>query len=164
MSEHFSEIQNLLQTQLQFGTQPPFVCHRELPSAYTEWASIHSAADLLHRFSNSDDFWFTPREEDFLSTDKGEILLFSRESQGNFELGVLVSTSKVDPPVLFSDYRRDRWTQYCSRFTDALFTQIFDYQFRIFLDQNGNPEVDYYETLDVVFSTVTLSALREAYI
>lgn len=163
MSERFNEIQGMLDEPLSFDTQSLPTCQRKLPDAYTDWASSSEASTILHKFSNTDKFWFTPNDDDVVSTTAGEILLFSRESQGNFELGVLLNTAEPDPPVLFSDFRRQRWIHYCDRFTDAIFAQIFDWQHRLVFDDDCGAEIDYYETVDVKICDDMLAALREAY-
>lgn len=79
-------------------------------------------------------------------------------------LAVLITEGSDDPPVVFSDYRRNRWTRYCDRFTDALFTQFFDWQFRLCFDEHDMPEIDYYEEFDCQLpSEEVLVKLRDRY-
>ncbi len=163
MVERFNEIRAMVDEPLSFGTQSVPEFARKLPDAYMYWASSSEAASVLHKFSNTDKFWFSPNDDDVVSTADGDILLFCRESQGNFELGVLLDAADADPPVLYSDFRGERWTQYCDRFTDAIFTQIFDWQYRLAFDEKWGAEIDYYETVDVPFRDDTLAALRDAY-
>lgn len=163
MIERFNQIQAMLAEPFNFGSEPSPDFKLKLPESYTYCASSSEAADLLHKYSNTDKFWFKPRDKDIVSTAAGEILLFNRESQGNFELGVLLDSVESDPPVLYSDFRGSRWTQYCDRFTDAIYTQIFDWQYRLVFDDEWGADIDYYETVDVPFRHDTLAALRSAY-
>ena len=99
MIERFNQIQAMLVEPFNFGSEPLPDSKPKLPEAYSYFASSPHAADLLHKYSNTDKFWFEPHDEDIIATPAGKILLFNRESQGNFELGILLDSADPDPPV-----------------------------------------------------------------
>jgi hypothetical protein len=65
------------------------------PGAYLEWARL-GGADALHRFSNTDTFFFEEPEIVVLP-DGARGVVFHRESQGNFTK-LLVLDGTNDPP------------------------------------------------------------------
>ena len=163
MNKRFDTIQDMLEEPLNFGKKTVPKAKRELPKAYIEWASSPEASTILHKYSNTDKFWFKPTKKDIVSTDAGDIVLFTRESQGNFSMGVLLDTGNPDPPVMYSDYHAERWIQHCERFSDALFAQIFDWQYRLCFDEDGYAEIDFSKTFNVKSCDDTLAGLRDAY-
>jgi hypothetical protein len=106
-----------------------------LPAAYVEWAQL--GGELLTRHSNQDSFFF--EEPEIAQTPEGARgLVFHRENQGNFDKIVLLDGSD-DPPVLFGCIGEPPWIRYSERFSDAVFAQIFDWQYLV---RDG--EVEYY--------------------
>jgi hypothetical protein len=164
MLNRFKETQAMLEEPLAFGSASLSEFKRQLPEAYKYWASAPRAAEILHQYSNTDNFWFTPKVNDIVSTDAGDVLLFSRESQGNFQLGVLLDSDESDPPVYYSDFHENRWTLFCERFSEAIFTQIFDWQYRLKFDERwGEWQIDYYKHIPIPFRDNTLPSLCEWY-
>jgi hypothetical protein len=138
-------------------------CGLRLPPSYLEWAALKDAAEVLHRYSSSDKFWFVPASEHVIATGFGDALLFCEESQGNFSLAVLLEPEVDDPPVAVADYTRQRWIQYCDRFSDAIFTQVFDWQHQLFVNQDGSTDIDYYEEFELRDHERALNVLRGLY-
>src|SRR5690349_6632075 len=99
-----------------------------LPGAFLEWARL-GGADALHRFSNGDIFFFEEPEIVVLP-DGARGIVFHRENQGNFDQ-LLVLDGSDDPPVLFADIGKPPWVRYASKFSDAVFAQVFDWQYLV---------------------------------
>jgi hypothetical protein len=111
-----------------------------LPESYLEWAKI-DLSDILTKYSNQDNFYIhKPSIKNIAGGRRG--ILFCRENQGNFDLIVMLDEGD-DPPVLMSFGGEDeRWFQYSKSFSDAIFCQIFDWQYA--LDFSGDwPEIAY---------------------
>jgi hypothetical protein len=97
-----------------------------LPAAFLEWAKLDDGS-LLGKYSNCDRFWFD--EPEIVSTPAGiRGLLFNQENQGNFNRLVALDHGD-DPPVLFAWIGRPPWVTNAQRFSDAVFAQIFDWQY-----------------------------------
>ena len=107
MIKRFNQIEAMLAEPFNFGSKPLPDSKLKLPESYSYCASSPQAADLLHKYSNTDKFWFKPHDKDIISTPVGRILLFNRESQGNFELGILLDSTDSDPPVLIFGFSCD---------------------------------------------------------
>lgn len=69
-----------------------------------------------------------------MSTTLGPALRFFSESQGNYELAVLLASEADDPPVVMTDYQAKQWIEYCENLSDAVFVQVFDWQHRLVTD------------------------------
>jgi hypothetical protein len=118
----------------------------DLPKAYLEWAKIDQD-EILFKYSNGDSTYIhSPRIVTLADGRRG--LFFYRENQGNFDRIVMLDEGD-DPPVLMSfGYNEEKWFQYSQRFSDAVFCQIFDWQYA--LDFSGDyPEIAYYTNFAV---------------
>lgn len=97
-----------------------------LPAAFLEWAKLDDGR-LLRKYSNGDHFWFD--EPEIVVTPAGvRGLRFHQENQGNFDRLVALDHGD-DPPVLFAWIGRPPWVTNTQRFSDAVFAQIFDWQY-----------------------------------
>ena len=99
-----------------------------LPPSYREWCKLTIGEPALRFFSNMDSFFLTsPRlreDEEF-----GTCVEFMRENQGNYELAIALDSSD-DPPVVYS-WCAGKRVRHAATFSDYVFTQIFDWQFKI---------------------------------
>jgi hypothetical protein len=97
-----------------------------LPAAFLEWAKFDDGS-LLQKYSNDDRFWFDKPK--LVVTPEGvRGLLFNQENQGNFDRIVCLDQGE-DPPVLFGWIGRPPWVKNAERFSDAVFAQVFDWQY-----------------------------------
>jgi len=132
------------------------------PAAFLEWAKLDDGS-LLKKYSNDDSFWFD--EPALVVTPEGTRgLLFHSENQQNFDR-IVVLDQGDDPPVLFAWIGRPPWVMNAQRFSDAVFAQVFDWQYWLEFkpDDPAYKEVTYYGELS--FETVRgLAVLRERYI
>jgi hypothetical protein len=101
-----------------------------LPAAYREWAELGGGA-LLEKYSNCSKFHFDAPALAFVDGQRG--LLFERETQDNFDTVVLLDRGD-DPPVLFGWLGDPPWVVYTERFSEAVYAQLFDWQFHAYLD------------------------------
>jgi hypothetical protein len=99
-----------------------------LPAAFLEWAQL-GGGEILETYSNTDRFYFG-RPEIVTIADGRRGLLFHVESQGNFQMIVALDEGD-DPPVLYSWLGDPPWVQYTRRFSDFVFTQVFDFEYRV---------------------------------
>jgi hypothetical protein len=131
--------------------------HRlHLPAAYAELCRVSQIDELLHQYSNTDSFFLhCPHLVDIENTGRG--LRFMSESQGNFQLAVLCDAGD-DPPVYYRDYTDTAWIVYCDRFSDAIHTQVFDWQF-LLREFPGGLDLDY-EAFRCPWTDSILSALN----
>ncbi len=97
-----------------------------LPAAYLEWAKLDDGS-LLQKYSNDDRFWFD-KPKLVVTPDGVRGLLFNQENQGNFDRIVCLDQGD-DPPVLFAWIARPPWVKNAERFSDAVFAQVFDWQY-----------------------------------
>lgn len=101
-----------------------------LPASYLEWAAIDNG-DLLHKYSNDDHFEFDRPE--IVTAPKGvRGLVFHHENQGNFKRMVVLDQGD-DPPVLFAEYSKP-WTANAAHFSEAIYAQVFDWQYWLAFD------------------------------
>jgi len=96
-----------------------------LPAAYLEWAKLDDGS-LLRKYSNDDWFWFD--EPELVVTPEGRGLRFNSENQNNFDRIVTLDHGD-DPPVLFAWIGQKPWVTNAERFSDAVFAQVFDWQY-----------------------------------
>ena len=97
-----------------------------LPTAYLEWARLDDGT-LLRKYSNDD--WFMIDEPEVVATPDGvRGLRFHSENQNNFDRIVTLDQGE-DPPVLFAWIGRPPWVKNAERFSDAVFAQVFDWQY-----------------------------------
>jgi hypothetical protein len=118
----------------------------DLSKAYLEWAKIDRDG-ILARYSDRDYIYIQdPRIITLADGRRG--LLFFRENQGCFDRIAMLDEGD-DPPVLMSFVPdREEWFQYSQYFSDAVFCQIFDWQYA--LDFSGDyPEIAYYTQFGV---------------
>ena len=110
-----------------------------IPASFREWAAF-GGASICQRFSNSDNF--SDLEAKLFTLEAGKRgLSFATESQGNFDLVCLLDGTD-DPPVLFGWLGQEPWVKYAETFSDAIFCQVFDWQYK--LDFRGDvPEIAY---------------------
>lgn len=132
-----------------------------LPAAFLEWAKLDDGS-LLQKYSNDDRFWFD--EPKLVVTPDGvRGLLFNQENQGNFDQIVCLDQGE-DPPVLFAWIGRPPWVKNVERFSDAVYAQIFDWQYWLEFkaDDPKYKEITYYGELN--FKTDgCLTVLRDRY-
>lgn len=113
-----------------------------LPGAYLSWARRDDGT-LLEKYSNDDLFWFEPRDLVDLP-DGGQALEFMTENQNAFDLAVLLGQGD-DPPVMMFDAEDQHWFRYAERFSDAIYAQIFDWQFWLaFPPESEEKELRYF--------------------
>lgn len=99
-----------------------------LPAAFLEWATFDDGS-LLTKYSNDDWFWFDSPE--VVVTPNGvRGLRFHSENQNNFDRLITLDHGD-DPSVLFAWLGRPPWVTNAERFSDAVFSQVFDWQFRL---------------------------------
>lgn len=117
-----------------------------LPTAFLEWAELDPTGGILSRFSNDDSF-------DWMKIDtlpdgrKG--LFFHTENQGNFDAVCLLNEGN-NPPVIFL-WEDEHWVESCSKFSDYIFIQVFDWQHKLMFDENEN-------VLDLKYRTIFLKS------
>ena len=107
-----------------------------LPAAFVEWARLDDGS-LLRKYSNDDWFWFD-KPEQVVMPDGMRGLLFNSENQNNFDRVVALDHGD-DPPVLFAWLGKPPWVKYSDRFSDAVFAQVFDWQYWLEFDP-GDPK------------------------
>jgi hypothetical protein len=129
-----------------------------LPAALLEWAQL-DGEKLLRKYSNDD--WFEFDGPSILETPDGTRgLLFHRENQGNFsQIAVL-----EDPRVLFGWIGQPPWITYTERFSDAVYAQIFDWQYMLEFDPEDPDykEITFYADLELK-SSRCLDVLRQRF-
>ena len=92
---------------------------------------------LLQKYSNDDWFWFD--EPALVVTPDGvRGLKFNSENQNNFDRIVALDDGD-DPPVLFAWIGEPPWVRNAERFSDAVYAQVFDWQYWLEFDP-GTPE------------------------
>lgn len=100
-----------------------------LPAAFVEWAQFDPEGALLRKYSNGDRFRM--QKPKLVELDGiGVGLSFMSENQNNFDL-VIALEQGDDPPVYFGWIGRAPWTRYADTFSDAVFAQLFDWQYRL---------------------------------
>ena len=107
----------------------------QLPGAFAQWAQLDDGS-LLEKYSNSDWFWFD--EPEVVAIPGGRALRFNSENQNNFDRLVMLDGGD-DPPVLFGWVGQPPWVTYTEHFSDAIFAQIFDWQYWVEFGP-GDPE------------------------
>jgi hypothetical protein len=133
-----------------------------LPAAFLEWAKLDDGS-LLRKYSNDDWFWFDePRL--VVTPDGTRGLLFHKENQHNFDRIVTLDQGD-DPPVLFAWLGRPPWVTNAERFSDAVFAQVFDWQYLLEfkLDDPAYKEIAYYGEISLETERC-LAVLRRRYI
>jgi hypothetical protein len=146
MSYHKRTLELLGMTSASLETEIPLMNwalkhNIDLPQAYLEWAKIDRDG-ILAKYSPGD--WIDLHQPSIVTLPDGRRgLLFYRENQGNFDRIVMLDEGD-DPPVLMSfGNDEEEWFQYSQCFSEALFCQIFDWQYA--LDFSGDyPEIAYY--------------------
>lgn len=132
-----------------------------LPAAFLEWAAIDDGS-LLGKYSNDDWFWFD-RPEVVTTPDGVRGLRFNSENQNNFDR-IVVLDQGDDPPVLFAWLGEAPWVTHAERFSDAVFAQVFDWQYWLEFrpDDPGYKEIAY--TSEISLETdACLQILRRRY-
>ncbi len=135
-----------------------------LPAAVLEWAKLHEAlqwkwrnswmnqdGEILEYYSNNDHFWLTDLSisNAFTIPSLNKTLIeFGQENQGNFKLAFEYQTGLDNPQVYINDIPTG-WNLYARSFSDFVFTQIFDWQFRLENLPEWETEIGYYEMLDI---------------
>lgn len=118
-----------------------------MPSAFVDWAKLDDGS-LLQKYSNDDHFWFDEPPALVTTPDKVRGLLFHRENQGNCDWIVALDEGD-DPRVLMAWLGRPPWVVYADRFSDAVFAQVFDWQYKLEFrpDDPNYKEITYYGEL-----------------
>jgi hypothetical protein len=133
----------------------------QLPAALLDWAKLDDGS-LLRKYSNDDRFWFDEPEL-VVTPDGARGLRFNSENQGNFDRIVTLDQGD-DPPVLFAWIGRPPWVTNVERFSDAVFAQVFDWQYWLEFkpDEPGYKEIAYYGEVNVKTDR-GLAVLRQRY-
>lgn len=131
-----------------------------LPAAYLEWAQL-GGKKILEKYSNND--WFHFGESDIVTTPEGiKGLEFHQENQGNFTMIVALEQGD-DPPVLFAWIEQPPWIVCTEKFSDFVFSQIFDWQHKLKFDPDSDEAwIGYTGNIDLKTSKC-LSILRERF-
>jgi hypothetical protein len=132
-----------------------------LPAAFLEWAGMDDGS-LLHKYSNDD--WFGFDEPEIIVTPDGvRGLAFNSENQNNFDRIVTLDHGD-DPPVLFAWIGRPPWVKNAERFSDAIYAQVFDWQYWLEFDADdpGYKEIGYTGNISLK-EDCCLSLFRERY-
>lgn len=130
-----------------------------LPAAYVEWMQL-GGKQLLEKYSNSDNFFFG---DEIVTTPEGvKGLEFHQENQGNFIMIVALEQGD-DPPVLFAWLDRPPWIVYAKKFSDYVFAQIFEWQYKLEFDPDTDEGwICYTGDIDLKTSKC-LSTLRDRF-
>ena len=132
-----------------------------LPAAFLEWAGIDDGS-LLRKYSNDDWFWFD-KPEIVVTPDGLRGLMFNSENQNNFDRIVMLDHSD-DPPVLFAWIGQPPWVRNAERFSDAIYAQVFDWQYWLEFDEDDPAYKEIAYTGDIHLQNDScLSLLRERY-
>jgi hypothetical protein len=99
-----------------------------IPASYREWCALKIGEPLLKLFSNMDRFYLASPKIRVDNT-WGLCAEFMSENQSNFDLAVVLDGSE-DPCVIFTSFD-GKCRQYTQHFSDYVFAQIFDWQFRL---------------------------------
>ncbi len=99
-----------------------------LPGAYVEWATLDPDGRLLSTYSPGDRLWFSPREL-ILTPDGFRGIAFQQDRSGAYTKIVLLDRGE-DPPVLWGWKNQAPWIEHAGSFSDCVFAQIFDWQYR----------------------------------
>jgi hypothetical protein len=132
-----------------------------LPAAYLEWAQL-DRTNILGKYSNYERFYF--HNPKIVTTPEGITgLLYNRENQGNFDR-IVVLDKGDDPPVLFGWLGAAPWVEYARRFSDALFAQVFDWQYLLEFDPHNPAEKEIAYSGDIELKTdQAIQYLRDQY-
>ena len=126
-----------------------------------EWANLDDGS-LLRKYSNDDWFWFD--EPELVVTPEGvRGLLFNSENQNNFDR-IITLDQGDDPPVLFAWLGQPPWVTNSERFSDALFAQVFDWQYWLEFrpDDPTYKEITYYGDMSLK-TDCCVAVLRQRY-
>jgi hypothetical protein len=110
------------------GSQPQFSddAYPELPASIDEWYSRFNGLKLLEKYSNQDVPLSPPKFEVSWHNDK-ELVIFMYENQGVF-WWAFEKCDNEDPPIYVNeDPPSDNWVLCCNKFSDFVFTRIFDF-------------------------------------
>jgi hypothetical protein len=132
-----------------------------LPAAFLEWAQL-DRTNILRKYSNYE--WFDFLHPEIVTTPEGKRgLRYNRENQGNFDRIVLLDEGD-DPPVLFAWGGEPPWVEYAKRFSDAIFAQIFDWQYLLEFDPDNPDEKEIGYSGDIELRTdQAIQFLRDQY-
>jgi len=120
--------------------------------------------ELLEFYSSSEWFWITvldTNEIEFVLKNGISLIEFGQENQGNFLLAFEFDSKKPDPPVYISDFLGN-WNLYFQSFSEFVFSQIFDWQFRLDFLPDWQKDMSYYETSKLK-SIKDILSLRERF-
>jgi hypothetical protein len=132
-----------------------------LPAAFVEWAKLDDGS-LLRKYSNRVRFWFD-KPKLVVTTDGVRGLLFNQQDQGNFDRIVCLDQGD-DPPVLFAWIARAPWVKNTERFSDAVFAQVFDWQYWLEFKPDDPDYREITHTGDISLKTGNcLALLRKRY-
>jgi hypothetical protein len=133
-----------------------------LPAAFVEWAHLDDGS-LLRKFSNDDWFWFD--EPTIVVTPDGvRGLAFNTENQNNFDRIVALDADD-DPPVLYAWVGEPPWIRNAERFSDAVYAQIFDWQYKLEFksDDPSYKEIDYTGSISLPAASRCVDVFRRCY-
>lgn len=98
----------------------------DLPASVAEWYSLTNSIKLLEKYSN-DDVPVPPSKFGSSRDSDKELAVFLYENQGVFWWAFEKSDTE-DPPVYVNvDPPPDRWVLCCEKFSDFVFTRLFDF-------------------------------------
>jgi hypothetical protein len=150
----------------------------ELPQAVWEWICLQNQPQwrwgenkdqILRFYSNDDHFWINEQliwkeNEEGSFLDEGlKIVDFATENQNNFLLGI-VWNGNPDPAVMYTDYQEQRWVTYTNSFSEFIYIQIFDWQFKLSgKHPNWRKEIDEYGYIELKNTSDALEKFNHSY-
>jgi len=97
-----------------------------MPTSVAEWYSLAGSLQLLEKFSN-EDVPANPSEFKTGRHNEKELAVFLYENQGVFWWTFEQGDSDVPPVYVNLDPPPDRWALCCEKFSDFVFTRLFDF-------------------------------------
>ena len=97
-----------------------------LPASVAEWYSLANSVKLLEKYSN-DDVPVYPAEFEISRHNEQELAVFLYENQGVFWWAFEKSANENPPVYINVDPPPDRWVLCCEKFSDFIFTRLFDF-------------------------------------
>lgn len=164
-------------TDSQQHSEKELIIDELLPESVKEFIKLHEfynwywknkwstkTHELLEFYSNNDLFWITTLNisEKIIDEKTGKSLIeFGQENQGNFLLAFEFDTNNPDPSVYIND-SSNNWNLYFQTFSDFVYCQIFEWQFKLGFLPGWETELGYYETSDLS-SPEEILLLREKF-
>ncbi|HAI77345.1 MAG TPA: hypothetical protein DCM08_14010 [Microscillaceae bacterium] len=145
-----------------------WICLQNQP-AWQWGASEERKENILRFYSNDDHFWINEHliweanEEGSFVYEGLKIVDFATENQNNFLLGI-VADGHPDPQVMYTDYQEKRWVPYVHSFSDFIYAQIFDWQFKLTGKRPyWRKEIDHYGYFKLKYDPMVYENLNQRY-